>query len=82
MTTLLHDEVRAILQPDVRPVTTMTDDETPWRSTEILAAADRPAAWAAMAIDLAAQGRTHPEIADALCVDAPTVEALLDWGPA
>lgn len=55
----------------------MTDTETPWRSTDYIEPADRPEAWARMAAELAAEGRTLPQIADALCVDEPTAEALL-----
>jgi hypothetical protein len=39
--------------------------------------AQRPAAWARMAADLAADGQTVPQIAEALCVTVATVEALL-----
>lgn len=38
---------------------------------------DRPTEWAAMAADLAAAGRTIPEIADALWIDEATAAALL-----
>ncbi|MBE4735743.1 hypothetical protein [Streptomyces caniscabiei] len=38
--------------------------------------ADRPTAWAAMAADLAADGRTTAQIADALCIDEATVLLL------
>lgn len=37
----------------------------------------RPAVWARMAGDLAAAGRTVPQIADALCVSEDTVRTLL-----
>lgn len=40
--------------------------------------ADRPAAWAAMAAGLANDGRSPAQIADALCVDEPTVHRLLE----
>ncbi|MDW4900627.1 hypothetical protein RB625_19650 [Streptomyces californicus] len=39
--------------------------------------ADRPDAWAAMAAELAAAGRSTAEIAAALWVDEPTVINLL-----
>ncbi|MEW2302041.1 hypothetical protein AB0958_19045 [Streptomyces sp. NPDC006655] len=54
-----------------------TDDPTPWRSTEYVEPAERPAAWAQMATDLATEGRSTAEIAAALWVDVPTAEALL-----
>jgi hypothetical protein len=53
------------------------NDSTPWQSTEYVEPADRPAAWARMATDLAAEGRSTADIADALWVDVPTAEALL-----
>jgi len=39
--------------------------------------ADRPAEWARMAAEFAAEGRSHAEIAVALCVDESTVARLL-----
>lgn len=39
--------------------------------------ADRPAEWARMAADLAAQSRSLPAIADALCIPEDAVRALL-----
>lgn len=38
--------------------------------------ADRPDVWAEMVRELAAEGRTPAEIADALCVDEPTAFLL------
>ncbi len=38
--------------------------------------ADRPDAWAVMARNLAAAGRTPAQIADALCIDEPTADLL------
>jgi hypothetical protein len=57
----------------------MDDDpnSTPWCSTMYVEPADRPAAWADMARTLAHDGLTPDEIADRLCVDVPTVAALL-----
>ncbi|WP_185832515.1 hypothetical protein [Streptomyces sp. WAC 04229] len=46
-------------------------------STEYVQPEDRPAAWADMASDLAACGRTHAQIAAELCIDEPTVFTLL-----
>lgn len=37
----------------------------------------RPAAWSAMAADLHAQGHSHAQIAESLCVDEDTVWRLL-----
>ena len=53
------------------------EHDTPWHSTEYVEPADRPAAWARMAADLHADGRTPADIADALCINLPTVQALL-----
>jgi hypothetical protein len=39
---------------------------------------DRPAAWAAMAAGLLNDGRSLSEIAEALWVDEPTAERLLE----
>ncbi|MDX3672773.1 hypothetical protein [Streptomyces europaeiscabiei] len=39
--------------------------------------ADRPAEWARMARELAAEGRSREDIAVQLCVDLPTVDQLL-----
>lgn len=60
----------------------MTD--MPWNdfpdtepSSDYVQPADRPAAWAAMAAGLDADGCTHTGIATALCVDEPAVARLL-----
>jgi hypothetical protein len=54
-----------------------TTDDAPWRSEMYTQPADRPAEWARMAAELAADGRTLPQIADALCIDEPTALLLL-----
>lgn len=53
------------------------DDDSVWRSEAYIEPPDRPAEWARMAAQLAAEGRTEIEIADALCIDEATVTALL-----
>lgn len=76
MTTAL-DRARALLDtPPPAPVPGQLDlkGHTVSSYTE---PADRPDAWAAMAADLAAAGRTTTEIAAALWIDEPTVINLL-----